>query len=94
VEAGYSQEALAERAGVSVGAIAALEQGLRRAPYRDTVEALVKALGLEGNALAEFEDRAATTRRRQKSASEPNASGSIPVRLTSFVGRETEMPPD
>jgi len=89
--AGYSQEVLAERAGLSVGAIAALEQGLRRAPYRDTVEALVKALGLAGNALAEFEDRAATARRRQKSATEPNASGSIPVRLTSFVGRETEM---
>ena len=44
--AGYSQEGLAERAGLSVGAIAALEQGIRRAPHRDTVDAISDALGM------------------------------------------------
>jgi predicted ATPase/DNA-binding XRE family transcriptional regulator len=89
--AGYSQEALAERAGLSAGAIAALEQGLRRAPYRDTVEALVRALNLGGGALTEFENSAAAARRRQRSVTEGKQSGNVPVRLTSFVGREAEM---
>jgi transcriptional regulator with XRE-family HTH domain len=40
---GYSQEDLAERAGLSVGAIGSLEQGLRRAPRRDTVRSCVYA---------------------------------------------------
>ena len=44
--AGYSQENLAERAGLSVGAIGSLEQGLRRAAHRDTVIAIADALGL------------------------------------------------
>ena len=44
--AGYSQEDLAERAGLSVGAIGSLEQGLRRAPHRDTVKALADALDM------------------------------------------------
>jgi predicted ATPase/DNA-binding XRE family transcriptional regulator len=89
--AGYSQEALAERAGLSAGAIAALEQGLRRAPYRDTVEALVKALNLAGSALTEFEDSAASARRRNRNEIAVEQSGSIPLRLTSFVGRDQEM---
>jgi predicted ATPase/DNA-binding XRE family transcriptional regulator len=89
--AGYSQEALAERAGLSAGAVAALEQGLRRAPYRDTVEALVKALDLAGSALTAFENSAAAARRRNRGGKEENNVGTIPLRLTSFLGRETEM---
>jgi DNA-binding XRE family transcriptional regulator len=44
--AGLSQEALAERAGLSAKAISALECGMRRKPYRATVEALANALAL------------------------------------------------
>ena len=62
--AGYSQEELAERAGLSVGAIAALEQGARRAPYRDTVSALANALGIPDSTKRRFEDVAARARRR------------------------------
>jgi predicted ATPase/DNA-binding XRE family transcriptional regulator len=94
-KAGYSQEALAERAGLSAGAIAALEQGLRRAPYRYTVGALAEALGLTDEARREFEETAASARARprgrQRDANEAEKSGNVPVRLTSFVGRETEM---
>jgi transcriptional regulator with XRE-family HTH domain len=63
---GYSQESLAERAGLSVGAIAALEQGRRRAPYRDTVRAIAKALALSGSLFYEFEEAAARERGRQR----------------------------
>ena len=44
--AGLSQEALAERAGLSARAISDLERGARRAPYRETVRLLADALGL------------------------------------------------
>jgi len=93
-KAGYSQETLAEQAHLSAAAVSALEQGLRRAPYSETVRALAKALGLADAARREFEETAAGARRRhrrQVGASEPIVSGNIPVRLTSFVGRETEM---
>ena len=46
VRAGLTQEVLAERAGVAVATIAALEQGQRRRPYPHTVAALSHALGL------------------------------------------------
>src|SRR4051812_40196943 len=48
VVAGLSQEALAQRAGVSVRAISALEHGERRAPYAATLRGLATALGLTG----------------------------------------------
>lgn len=41
-----SQEALAERAGLSLGGISALERGIRREPHRDTVALLTSALNL------------------------------------------------
>jgi predicted ATPase/DNA-binding XRE family transcriptional regulator len=78
----YSQEALAERAGLSVGAIAALEQGVRRAPYRDTVLALADALGISGVARDQFEETATRARRRSRAS-----STSLPVSLTPFVER-------
>src|SRR5262245_27298517 len=50
---GLSQEALAERAGLSVKAVSALEQGTRRRPHPQTLRALSFGLGLsaEGRAL-------------------------------------------
>jgi predicted ATPase/DNA-binding CsgD family transcriptional regulator/DNA-binding XRE family transcriptional regulator len=44
--AGLTQEALAERAGLSPNAIGALERGGRRHPHPGTVHALAQALGL------------------------------------------------
>jgi transcriptional regulator with XRE-family HTH domain len=41
-----SQEALAERAGLSTGGISALERGIRRAPHRVTIALLTSALDL------------------------------------------------
>src|SRR6516162_6915247 len=49
-----SQEALAERAGLSTDAIRVIERGKRGVPRPDTVALLVRALGLEGEARAAF----------------------------------------
>src|SRR4051794_5666820 len=46
---GLSQEALADRANLSVRAISALERGERQAPYSATVRALAAALDLSGS---------------------------------------------
>jgi transcriptional regulator with XRE-family HTH domain len=46
--AGLSQEALAERAGISRRGIADLERGARRFPYPDTASRLAAALELGG----------------------------------------------
>ena len=78
----YSQEELAERAGLSVGAVAALEQGVRRAPYRDTVSALAKALGMSDSAKREFEEAAARARHRVR-----RDDAVLPVAMTTFVER-------
>jgi LuxR family maltose regulon positive regulatory protein len=55
VEAGLSQEALAERANMSTRGVSDLERGLRRAPYRDTVAQLATALELDDQARAALE---------------------------------------
>jgi transcriptional regulator with XRE-family HTH domain len=51
---GLTQEELAERAGVSARTISDTERGLRTTVYRDTVERLAAALGLEAEARGKF----------------------------------------
>jgi transcriptional regulator with XRE-family HTH domain len=80
--AGCSQETLAERAGLSVGAVSALEQSIRRAARRDTVDALASALGLSESLRGPFEESAALARKRQR----PDDSR-LPIALTSFIER-------
>jgi transcriptional regulator with XRE-family HTH domain len=46
IAAGLTQEALAERAGLSARAISDMEREVRTTPYRDTVSKLVQALDL------------------------------------------------
>jgi LuxR family maltose regulon positive regulatory protein len=55
VEAGLSQEALAERAHMSVRGISDLERGVRRAPYKETLSQLIDALDLTPEDRAELE---------------------------------------
>src|SRR5277367_755407 len=81
-KAGYSQEALAERSRLSARAIAALEQGNRRAPYRDTVSALGDALRLSANERANLEAAAASARGRPR-----QGVPGLPPSLTSFIER-------
>ncbi len=102
LEAGLSQEILAERSGVSVDAISALERGARHAPRSETLLALALSLSAQQcDAL-----NAAVTRRRSPRGA-PTGSPSIsapatstpldalfphtnilPVPLTPLVGRE------
>jgi transcriptional regulator with XRE-family HTH domain len=55
VAAGLTQEALAERAGVSVRAISDLERGAKHAPREDTVRLLAAVLGLGAEEAAAFQ---------------------------------------
>lgn len=57
-DAAITQEELAKKAGLSVRTVSDIERGLRKRLYRDTAERLGAALGLAGEALAEFVDHA------------------------------------
>jgi transcriptional regulator with XRE-family HTH domain len=103
--AGLTQEALAERAGVSARAIADLERGINQAPRRDTLQLLADALGLppaERAALiaARRSSPVAAARTREQpergvdvapldGAQAPRHD--LPAQLTSFIGREREQ---
>ena len=64
VARGLSQEALAERAGLSQDAISLLERGLRVAPRRDTVSRIARALILTADEQARLLAVASEHRRR------------------------------
>ena len=86
VMAGLSQEALAERAGLSADAVAALERGRRSRPRAFTLGVLAEALALGA------EDRAllVSAAAGQDSPRVPPGRP-LPVQLTSFVGRQREL---
>ena len=92
IAANLSQEALAEHAQVSAGAISAYERGLRSAPHKESATRLAAALGISGATLVEFEIAA---RRKSRARApgierEPLPLGNLPHETTSFVGRENE----
>lgn len=93
LEAGLSQESLAERAGLSARGVSDLERGVNRAPQRETVLRLAEALALAGAARAGFEEAA----QRRSAGSRPAEartlcpSPSLPVPLTALLGRDGEM---
>ena len=88
--AGLTQEALAERAGLSVHGVQKLESGGSH-PYRDTVHRLLKALRLSPADVEAFQAAAAPApRHRAGGAARPwtNVRKDLPAALTSFIGRE------
>jgi predicted ATPase len=95
---GLSQEALAERARLSIQAISTLERGFRRTPQRSTLARLTAALALEGEDRREFEEAAARWLLLGRKggaladAAWPDLGDStFPLVLTSFVGREADL---
>ena len=96
--AGLTQDALAERAGLSRRGIADLERGARLAPYSATVERLVTTLGLSDAERAEI---VAAARSRPQGSLDPSSPTldpadatrgyNLPRRLTALVGRESEL---
>lgn len=76
VEAGLSQQALADRALVSVQAISALERGYRKAPHRETLDRIADALGLPRESPGHAEQTQSARRHN------------LPRPVTSFIGRD------
>lgn len=97
--AGLSQEALAERAGMSAHGISALERGYRRTPQRGTLALLAGALALNDGQCREFEVAAARSlllggRSRASVTVGPwpdTRTSNLPIALESFVGRTAEL---
>ncbi len=90
--AGFSQEHLAALARVSVESVGALERGVRRAPYRATIDQLAAALNLstdEHAALIESADRG-RLRGSAKIALKARVDN-LPAGLSSFVGRGDDI---
>ena len=93
IAAALSQEALAERAGVSARAISDLERGIHRAPRLETVRMLADALGLDATARGELLDAARPEVTEVGSAARgqfpPHAA--LPLPPTPLIGREAEV---
>ncbi|HET7092057.1 MAG TPA: helix-turn-helix domain-containing protein, partial [Thermomicrobiales bacterium] len=88
--AALTQDALAERAGLSRDAVAALEGGRRRFPHPHTVGALAAGLGLSEREAAAL--RAAVPKRSGQGAESPAARESaLPAAATPLVGRQREL---
>jgi transcriptional regulator with XRE-family HTH domain len=89
--ADLTQEALADRSGLSVLTISALERGVNQAPRRETLDLLGRALALRSDQVAAFE---AAARRRPKSGpilpSVGTQSAAFDADLP-LVGRERDL---
>jgi predicted ATPase/transcriptional regulator with XRE-family HTH domain len=91
VAAGLTQEALAERAGMSARGVSDLERGVHGLPRQDTLRLLLDALAL---APGERATLAAAARRPAALRTRPapdDARRGLPVPLTSLVGREQDI---
>jgi predicted ATPase/transcriptional regulator with XRE-family HTH domain len=99
VESDLTQEALAERAGLSVRAISDLERGVKRGPRPDTMRMLADGLGLSGDARSAFATAARRDaippgpRRQPRPAETPGAAlaPTAPPALADLIGRDREL---
>ncbi len=85
--AGFTQEALAARAGVSARAISDLERGVKHVPRRDTVRLLVAALPLSPQERASFEAAARRGGAATTLAAALDAPALVPRPNTPLVGQ-------
>ena len=92
IAAGLTQEALAERAGLSVRGISDLERGVNRTPRKDTIALLAEALQPGGDDRAAF---AAAAGGRGPRAAPPSAErrppANLPTPLTPLIGRAADV---
>src|SRR4029453_4661637 len=89
--AGLTQEALAERAGLSEHGVQKLERGVHR-PYRATVERLLVGLGLSVDDKVHLRAAAGGAPRRTGILTAVHESHhNLPISVTSFIGREQEL---
>jgi transcriptional regulator with XRE-family HTH domain len=93
---GLTQEALAERAGLSAHGVLKLEGGSTH-PYRETAERLSRALDLTGEAEIRFRAAAQPRPRRRAGAVAVEAHlddqthHNLPYQTTTFIGREDDI---
>jgi predicted ATPase/DNA-binding XRE family transcriptional regulator/tetratricopeptide (TPR) repeat protein len=87
--AGLTQEALAERAGLTPNSISALERGEHRHPYPATVRALAAALGMSEEEQAAL--LASVPRRGQPVPAASSASLAVPIPLVPLIGRHVAI---
>jgi len=102
-DAGLSQEELAERSGLSVRTVSALERGSTRAPHPRTIRLLGETLGLPGEACDELITAYRTIARGRSvpafgepgpptaGTSETVVPRELPGLARHFVGREAEL---
>ena len=89
--AGLTQEALAERAGIAVRSVQAIESGTN-VPSRDTLRLLSAALDLSETERLVLAEAARRVPRRGGAGSPWHGNArNLPAQLTSFVGREREL---
>jgi transcriptional regulator with XRE-family HTH domain len=88
VQAGLSQQALAERALISVQAVSALERGYRKAPYQATLERIADALALSEDARQALKHSAHRSRGPRLDDEGQRPAHNLPRQLTSFLGRD------
>jgi predicted ATPase/transcriptional regulator with XRE-family HTH domain len=96
--AGLTQEELAERAGLSARGISDLERGVHRAPHRETLDLLARALDLSDAERSQWEQaRRRLSTRSSIPATLPartqgqSAAPQLPTSLTPLIGREREV---
>ena len=90
---GLSQEALAERAGLSTRAVSDLERGLRRAPYRETIRMLADALDLAAADRAALESTIDRGRAPHPYPLPPpeSTAPTLPASVDPLIGRGAEI---
>jgi predicted ATPase/DNA-binding XRE family transcriptional regulator/Tfp pilus assembly protein PilF len=95
--AGLTQEGLAERAGLSRGAVSTLERGERQTPRRDTIAMLAEGLGLADEDRATLFAAAISPSRPRSIAtadaahSSPIVTAPLPTPPTALLGRDSEL---
>jgi predicted ATPase/DNA-binding XRE family transcriptional regulator len=96
VQAGLTQEELAEQAGISAHAISQLERGVRRTPRRDTLLLLVKALQLQTTERAQLEELGRSRARTHPPACSSDSTASRAREIHRLPNRRNparEIPP-
>ncbi|MBV9333209.1 MAG: helix-turn-helix domain-containing protein [Candidatus Eremiobacteraeota bacterium] len=87
MQAGLSQQMLADRALISPQAISALERGSRKVPYRYTLDRIAEALSLSEKARAELEQAAQRARGFRIEESMPVPAHNLPRQIAPLFGR-------
>lgn len=96
IRAGWTQEELAEAAGLSIRTISGLERGTIQKPQRETIRLLADALGLDRDVRTTFEKSARGHALDLPAVSTQvgglsEATRALPRDVRSFTGREPEL---